>query len=279
MSAAETTITGTTTTTETTTTTTETTSTTTETTTTSTTTTTTETTTTTTAAVTIGEIVADTGTIYTEADTHGLTPEYYAFLHDTVFVGDSICSGLQVYHILPDNNCAAKGSVAARNIFDFTFDVNGGSFGITYALTLLQPKYVVFSMGMNDVNMSTPEQYCENYERLLDTVQEALPDAKLYVATITPVLTGIDFTTNEKLDTYNAELKAYLASTDYGFVDIASGLKTDANALNPDYNGGDGIHLAPSAYYVILRQVCAQLVDTNLVGGSNEQGAYGSELP
>lgn len=248
--------------------------------TTTTTSTTTETTTTTaTTAVTIGEIVTGTTTVETGPDIHGMTPEYYAFLQDTVFVGDSICSGLKVYKILPDDHVAAKGSVAARNIFDFKFDVRNGSFGITYALTLLKPKYVIFSMGMNDINMTTTEQFCENYDFLLDTVQSVLPDAQLYVASVTPVLPDIEFTTNEKLDTYNAALKTHLSSSDYDFLDIASGLKTTANAMNPDYNGGDGIHLAPAAYYVILRQICEQLVDTNLVGGSNEMGAYGWKLP
>lgn len=261
-----------------------TTTTTTETTTTETTTTTTTTTAETTTAttpqpeVTIGELPlydsTETSANQTP-DAHGLTAEDYAFLSDTVFVGDSICSGLRVYGILPDDNVVAKGCVAARNIFEYTFDVRGSEIGVAYALSVLKPRYVVFSMGMNDINMTTPEVYCENYDNLMQTIRSVLPNTVFYVASITPIAADSEFSSNERIDLFNATMKAHLEGTGSGFVDVASGLKTWGNALNPVYSGGDGIHLAPDAYYVYLNQLCDQLVDTDTVGGYRDGVAYG----
>ena len=242
------------------------------------TTTTTETTTETTAAETLGDLTAN-GTTVTDTgapDAYGLTAEDYAFLHDTVFVGDSICSGLRVYQILPDENVLAVGSVAARNIFDFTFNVGGNEYGLAYALTVLKPRNVVFSMGMNDINMTTAEQYCENYDNVVKTVRSVLPDANFFIASITPISSESQFSTNEKIDQFNAALKNHLNGGTTDYVDVSTGLKADwINALEKDNNGGDGIHLSPAAYYKYLNQVCDQLVDTKIVGGYADGIAYG----
>ena len=183
------------------------------------------------------------------------------FLSGCVFVGDSICSGLSVYKILPKNNVVAKGCVAARSIFDYKFSVGGVNCGLISALTSLKPQNVIFSMGMNDVNMTSAEKYCENYKGILTKVQEALPNAKLYVASITPISADSTFCTNSRIDNFNSTIKSYLATNfpAWGYVDIATLLKNQYNGLSSGYNGGDGIHLAPAAYKTILYQVCRQI--------------------
>ena len=184
-----------------------------------------------------------------------------AFLSDVTFVGDSICYGLEVYDYMPPDNVLAVGSVAARNIFDFTFDVGDAEYGIVDAVKKVQPKIVIFSMGMNDINLTTPEQYCENYMDLLDQIHAAVPSAKLYVASITPISNNIDFNNNTNIDNFNATIKQFLADSGkgYGYVDIASYLKDQWNGLSYDYSGGDGIHLQGHAYSAILYQICEQL--------------------
>lgn len=208
-------------------------------------------------------------------DAHGLTAEDYAFLHDTVFVGDSICSGLRVYGILPDDNVVAKGCVAARNIFEYQFECRGSELSAPYALSVLKPRYVVFSMGMNDVNMTSPEVYCQNYDYVLKTIRSVLPDSMFFVASVTPITADSVFSTNQKIDKLNQTIREHLYGTSTGFVDVTSGLKSWNGGLNPIYNGGDGVHLAPAAYYVYLKQICDQLVDTNTVGGYANGIAYG----
>lgn len=218
---------------------------------------------------------ATSGGVKYSPDAHGLTAEDYAFLQDTVFVGDSICSGLRVYGILPDDNVVAKGCVAARNIFEYTFDCRGKEFSAPYALSILKPRYVIFSMGMNDVNMTTPEVYCQNYDFLLKTIRSVLPDSVFFVASVTPITADTVFSSNQKIDKLNQTIREHLYGTSTGFVDVASGLKTWDGCLNPSYSGGDGVHLAPEAYYVYLNQICDQLVDTKTVGGYANGIAYG----
>ena len=202
-----------------------------------------------------------------EIDAYGqklykFTDEYNSFLEGVVFIGDSVCSGLKVYHYLPDDQVLAEGSVAARNIFDFEFDLNGGVYGILDAVKIADPKVLICSMGINDVNLTTQEQFCENYIGLLDKLHEAVPNAKLYVASITPTAADCEKILNTKVQDYNAAIEKALSECgkDYGYLDIGKYLKNDYNSLSTDYSGGDGIHLQAHAYSAILYQVCEQIL-------------------
>ena len=49
-------------------------------------------------------------------------------LSDCAFVGDSICSGLFVYDVLPKDMVVATGNVGIRSLREYTFDINGGTY-------------------------------------------------------------------------------------------------------------------------------------------------------
>lgn len=194
--------------------------------------------------------------------SYKFTEEYNDFISGCVFVGDSICSGLKLYDILPAKSVLAQGNVAARNIFDFKFKLDGDELSILSALVNLKPEYIVFSMGMNDVNITSEEAFCDNYSELLKLTESFLPDAKLIVLSVTPVTTESKFTSNENIDNFNAELKLCLDKSEkWTYVDVTRELKNSANALKTNYNGGDGVHLAPEAYQAILFQLCERMVD------------------
>ena len=172
-------------------------------------------------------------------------------IEKTVFVGDSICSGFRVYGIIPPNNNLAVGNVGARSIFDYEFTVDGENYDLITALMLVDPSFIVFSMGMNDINMTSEQEYCDNYDGIIDKVRAALPDAKLFVASITPTRNTASFT-NARIDLFNETLKAHYDGTDVHYIDVNSALKDGAtNSLAAAYDGGDGIHLSPEAYGII----------------------------
>lgn len=183
--------------------------------------------------------------------------EDYSFLRECAFVGDSICSGLGHYGIIPMKNVIAQGNIAARNIFDFTFTVDASELSLVSALVNVNPKYVVFSMGINDVNITSEEEYAENYREILSTVEGFLPGAELIVLSITPIDRQSTFTSNENIDSFNKALSEMVAENEkWHFVDVTQELKNSENALKTDYSSGDGIHLSPDAYYAVLYQLC-----------------------
>lgn len=200
-------------------------------------------------------------------DYDGLEPsqEYEEFWSKCVFVGDSICRGFEAYDIIPADRVLAKGNTATWNILDYTFGKGEFSGNIIDCLKDLDPEYIVFSMGMNDVNMLDSQKFCENYAHLLALTENALPDAKLIVCSVTPIMTDSTFTSNSKIDARNATLKKYLDATEkWTFADISHGLKDSQNGLKEHYTGGDGIHLNGYAYKAILYQLAERVLDNTL---------------
>lgn len=221
-------------------------------------------------ADTTAEPTHGTYTIYSdEYKDFVLTDKYKEFISQCVFVGDSICYGLKAYDILPSNQVVAKGDVGARSIFDYTFKIEAGEdpVPILTALIDLDPKYVVFSMGMNDVNMTSEQAYVDNYNNLLSQVQSFLPDATLIVLSITPTttsrITGKHVVNNKYIDIFNLTLKEFLDSTGkWVYADVQHEMKNTYNELKDNYLGSDdGVHLTPEAYYAILYQLCERMVD------------------
>ena len=58
-------------------------------------------------------------------------------LSDCAFVGDSICSGLFVYDVLPKDMVVATGNVGIRSLREYTFDINGGAYTALEALKVI----------------------------------------------------------------------------------------------------------------------------------------------
>ena len=199
----------------------------------------------------------------------------YEFLNNCVFVGDSICSGLGHYGIIPAQRVIAQGNIAARNIFDFTFTAEGGELTLISALVNAKPDYIVFSMGINDVNITSEQEFTDNYREILTMTEGFLPDAKLIVLSVTPVDASSTFTTNERIDSFNEALSAMAEESEgWLYVDVTGELKNDANALKTAYSSGDGIHLSPDAYHAVLYQLCRAYLGDN----ETEETSDGDEI-
>ena len=179
----------------------------------------------------------------------------------SLFIGDSICRGFEAYDVINPLNVFAKGNTATWNFRDFTMLRSGTQVGVFTYLMSLKPDYVFFWMGMNDINMGDEKEFCENYKEIIDSTLKK-SSAEVYVCAITPVLADNSFTTNERIDLFNSALKEDIEKSydeRVHFVDFASILKDSENNMNPIFDGGDGIHLAPDAYYIALKIIAGEI--------------------
>lgn len=179
------------------------------------------------------------------------------FINKIVIVGDSIASGFATYDRLPQSQVLATGSVGARNIHSFDFTVDDKSMDILDAISIKQPQYIFMSMGMNDVNLSSSDEYIENYNKNIDDIRSICPKSTIIVLGITPVISYSDFTSNDTLDTYNEALKLMAKNRRDGgektyYINVGTYLKDDQNSLKSEFSSGDGIHLDKSAYDYIF---------------------------
>lgn len=188
-----------------------------------------------------------------------LSTEENDFADKTLFAGDSICRGFSAYNIVKARNVYAAGSTGARNFLDKDFYYNGKETAYKDVLAELKPDQVILWMGMNDVNMTSAAEYCENYRKIIDLTLEN-SSANVYVCAITPV--NSSFAENSRIDAFNLAMQRYITENfgqRVGYIDFAYILKNENNQLSHGLDSGDGVHLAPECYYIAMLAICKQL--------------------
>lgn len=185
---------------------------------------------------------------------YNITAADREFTKHSVFVGDSICKGFSEFKVVGSKRVYARGNLGARSFFDYNFYYGEEQEEISYSevLSRTAPEFVFLSMGMNDINMTNEEQFCENYSKIIDlTLAES--GAAVYLCAITPV--DSEFTTNYRVDCFNLKLKLYIEENypeRVYFVDFGKHLRDEEGKLREIFTSGDGIHLSPYAYYIAL---------------------------
>lgn len=188
-----------------------------------------------------------------------LTAEERLFTEQSLFIGDSICLGLAVFNVLKVENVLGAGNTGARNIFETSFYRKGKDVDFLSVVQEQKPKHVIFWMGMNDVNMTDKQQYCENYRKVLDKVIE-LPETDVFVISISPICS--DFTPNSRIVDFNSALSDYISKNfpeRVQFVNIHDALQNENGELQWYFSSGDGVHLNDIAYYTMLHAFFKQV--------------------
>lgn len=191
-----------------------------------------------------------------ENGTYILPEDESKLTQESLFVGDSICSGFWACGMISGKNVYAAGAVGARNLLEYKMYYRNQPAKFAPVLKKAQPKNVFLWMGMNDVNMTTAEEFCENYRAIIDTALEN-SEAEIYVCAISPIL-DLEFTKLEYINEFNDAISAFVEKN-YAkrvhFIDFTAPFKTDEGLLDEQYNGGDGIHLTTRAYYIAIHEI------------------------
>lgn len=191
-----------------------------------------------------------------ENGTYILPEDEEKLTEESLFVGDSICSGFWACGMISGKNVYATGAVGARNLLDYDMYYRNQPAKFVPVLKKTMPKNIFLWMGMNDVNLTSAEEYCENYKTIIDLALENT-NADVYVCAISPIR-NLEFTKLEYIDEFNDAISGFIKknySKRVYFIDFTDPLKTDEGLLDEQYDGGDGIHLSTRAYYIAIHEI------------------------
>ena len=191
-----------------------------------------------------------------ENGTYILPEDEEKITEESLFVGDSICSGFWACGMISGKNVYATGAVGARNLLEYEMYYKSKPAKFVPVLQTTKPKNVFLWMGMNDVNWTTAEEFCENYKTIIDLALENTT-ADVYVCAISPIL-DLEFTKLEYIDEFNDAISKFIEKNykeRVYYIDFTDPLKTEDGLLDEQYNGGDGIHLATRAYYIAIHEI------------------------
>lgn len=194
----------------------------------------------------------------------GASPNSAFYQQNIVIAGDSIATGFSLFGFVPSNHSISLGSLSMSNM-DWYYPQNKGVSFVDAAVAT-NTKLLYMSMGMNDVNMTTPEKYAAKYVSVINQILAKAPNTTIVAAGITPVTDGISFTNNAKIRSFNAALsnavKGMNSDRVYYFDSYSVLADPGTLGLRQGYSSGDGIHLATGCYSQLLNALYNMLDTT-----------------
>ena len=195
------------------------------------------------------------------------TPVEKSWFNDVTFVGDSLTQGMQLYDEgLPGAMFCAYRGVGPNVIVNGATcrRADGGTEVPLEALTAQQPRAIYVLLGTNVLGRDTDyTSFLTYYRLMLDMLAQTLPDAKIYVQSITPVRPEVCQKENheglnrDRLCRINDELAAIALEKDCCFLNLWEVLADDNGDLKAEYAQPDGYHLQPAGYTAWVDYLCS----------------------
>ena len=183
-----------------------------------------------------------------EAETF-TNKDYYS---DTVFMGDSVISGIESYGYL--NNVVGNVNATSGKLESYVNEAMKSN-----------PSKVFIMVGHNDANYGTikEESLASNITDIVAAIHKKNSSTKVYVLSITPITSAYEnrSSTNVKqsyIDKANSLIEENASSGKYTYVDVASAYKDANGYMKTDFTG-NGINLKNS-YYPFLLNGIAEVV-------------------
>jgi len=176
-----------------------------------------------------------------------------SFFSDAVFVGDSIINTLKVYAQV--ESCFGGAPFlcrpsygmrhAAENLMDLSY--RGKAYGMVDALVACEPKKIFIQLCMNDIATVGPDLAITYWETMIPQIQEACPDALIFIQSATPTYVEVGKLTNANIAAFNVLLESFAEKHGCFYIDIAAPFKDENGFLKKEYCEDEYCHLTVAA--------------------------------
>lgn len=170
------------------------------------------------------------------------------FYNGTVFLGDSVISGISSYGYL--DNVYGNVNATSAKLEDYVS-----------AAMAVNPSKVFIMVGHNDANYGTikEESLADHIVSIVEAIHKSSSSTKVYVLSMTPITSAYENkqSINVKqsyIDTANKLIEQKAVTGNYTYIDVASAYKDDSGYMKTECTG-NGINLTTSYYPFILNGI------------------------
>ena len=193
-------------------------------------------------------------------ETEDMGQEY---LDKIIFLGDSTTYGLRYYAMLSGGQdtlqvwTPASGTLALFNqsFATIVYPDDGSEIPIRDAVAKKKPDMMVITLGVNGVSSMDHDDFLREYSSLVTDIMELSPGTKVIINSIYPVASHynlLKYINNENICQANVWLVEVAEQTGARFLNTISILMGSDGWLPYDYQNGDGLHLSPDAFRLVL---------------------------
>lgn len=189
------------------------------------------------------------------------------YLDKIIFVGDSTTYGLKHYSMLSGGKNTKQVWVPASGTYSLNalvttykivYPETGEEMTVAEAAAFAKPEYMVITLGINyGVPYCGETEFKKYYRMLLDDVTTASPETKIILQSIYPVATNNELKdiTNDKIDLANTWIEQLAEEYELKYLNTNSALKGTDGYLPLNHQNGDGLHLMPSGFDIVLNYI------------------------
>lgn len=170
------------------------------------------------------------------------------FYNGTVFLGDSVISGISGYGYL--DNVYGNVNATSAKLEDYVS-----------AAMAVNPSKVFIMVGHNDANYGTikEESLADHIVSIVEAIHKSSSSTKVYVLSMTPITSAYENkqSINVKqsyIDTANKLIEQKAVTGNYTYIDVASAYKDDNGYMKTECTG-NGINLTTSYYPFLLNGI------------------------
>lgn len=164
-----------------------------------------------------------------------------------IFLGDSRVDSLAFYGIIDEDKVVSElGFTAKRAVAKLDY------------IESYSPENIYILLGLNDMlNYGESGKFIQDYEILIDSIKDRLPDTKIYIHPILPVADKVKdkkpFLTNGNIGEFNDSLSEFVEKKSLNYMDINYIIQEDESLLEPD-----GIHFKYDFYNIWLERLAQE---------------------
>lgn len=216
-------------------------------------------------------------------------PVDLSYFDSAVFLGDSLTQGLQIYDTgLPNARYCAYRGVGPNAVVNGTTctRVDGVQEIPLQALASYAPKSVYILLGTNVLTQDTDyTNFLNYYSLMLDQIRQLLPDADIYIQSITPVRPEVSADPahagmySARFIRVNNDLAALAVEKGCFFLDLWEVLADSNGDLRAEYAQPDGYHLQPAGYAAWVSYLRTHVAHTEVVASAEDAQPEGASLP
>lgn len=172
-----------------------------------------------------------------------------SYFNDIVFCGDSLTYGLGIdSRYLKKHDVVAWGGLGVYDYLDYTtnstYNQSEEKTPPIEWLKALNPKMLYIMLGTNGIAIWSNDKHIRLYERMLDRIEEALPNTKIVIVGIPPWAAHRNTETfnGQKFDNFNMLLLEMAHTRGHYYLNFSEVTRDTNGNVKEDLVISDGIH-------------------------------------